>query len=115
MIKILFFVFLLGLGFAFPPIWLLLIVWLVWVFLLRSPARAGLVRHEVMEVFKMGLDSGPIETSFKDVKDYALEHGGRALSEKQVILPMTINGAGYIVTFSKKYDDKGTWVELEEV
>ncbi|WP_145399975.1 hypothetical protein [Paracoccus sulfuroxidans] len=94
-----------GLGFAFPPAWIALGMYLAWVLILKKPMRAGLIKKDLSDLLKKGRKSGYIGVRYHEAEAYALQFGGRKNNSGSEI-SLVINGAPRNVSFSEPADDE---------
>jgi hypothetical protein len=93
-----------GLGFAFPPAWIALGLYLVWALFLKSRMRAIIIKKDISELLISGRKSGYIGVHYHEAEAYALQFGGRKTNSGSE-MSLVINGAPGRVEFSQPFDD----------
>lgn len=96
-------------GFFFPPLWLLLAVYGMWVAFFRSPMRAMVIKKDILDMVNRGETLAEIKVVFKDALTYAKENGGD-FDGDTASMNLHINGEPWRVLF--RQGDLGTWVIL---
>jgi hypothetical protein len=93
-----------GLGFAFPPAWIALGLYLVWALFLKRGMRGGIIKKDISKLLRSGRQSGYIGVHYHEAEAYALQFGGRKTNTGSE-MSLVINGAPRNVTFSQPFDD----------
>lgn len=101
---------LLAAGFFFPPAWLFLAVYGLWVAFLRAPMRATVIKKDILDMVNRGETLSEIKVNFKDAVAYARQNGGR-FDGYAATMTLLVNGKPRVVSF--KQADLGTWVRFE--
>jgi len=98
-------------GFFFPPIWLLLAVYGLWVAFMKAPMRAMVIKKDIQEMLKQGETLSRVQVNFKDAVAYAKSNGG-SFDGFQADMTLLINGQQRSISF--KQANPGTWVRFED-
>lgn len=104
-----------GLGFAFPPAWIALGLYLVWTLFLKRGMRAGIIKKDISELLRSGNQSGYIGVHYHEAEAYALQYGGQKTNSGSK-MSLVIDGAPRNVGFSQPFDDAAkykTYVTVE--
>lgn len=101
-------------GFAFPPLWILLVIYVVWIWIFKRPLRAGVIKKDIGEMVSRGETLARIDVNFNDARAYAREHGGNISDPDRVVLNLNVNGRSRKVAFSPSHRPPGTWVRFED-
>jgi hypothetical protein len=104
-----------GLGFAFPPVWIALGLYLVWALFLKRVMRGGIIKKDISELIRSGSKSGYIGVHYHEAEAYAVQFGGRKTNSGSQ-MSLVINGAPRSVKFSQPSDDAAkykTYISVE--
>lgn len=103
-----------GLGFAFPPIWIALGLYLVWALFLKRGLRASVIKKDLSDLHSSGRLSGYIGVHYIDAEKYALQYGGRKNNTGSE-MPLLVNGINKRVTFSQPNDDNKKYMTFASI
>lgn len=103
-----------GLGFAFPPAWIALGLYLIWFLFLKRGMRANVIKKDILEFLKSGRQSGYIGVHYHEAESYALQFGGRKMNSGSE-MPLVIDGAPRNVQFSKPVDHEKRYMTYASV
>ena len=101
-------------GFAFPPLWILLLIYIVWIWRFKRPLRAGLIKKDIGDMLARGETLARIDINFNDARAYALENGGRMVDTDRAIMSLLVNDRPRKIAFSRSHRLPGTWVRFED-
>lgn len=100
-------------GFIFPPGWILLVIYVVWVWIFKRPLRAGIIKKDLGDMVSRGETLARIDVNFNDARAYAMENGGTSIDSDSTIMSLNVNGRSCKVAFSRSHRPPGTWVRFE--
>ena len=101
-------------GFIFPPAWILLVIYVVWIWIFKRPLRAGIIKKDIGNMIAKGETLARIDVNFNDARAYAMDNGATSIDSDRVIMSLVINGISRKVAFSRSDRPPGTWVRFED-
>lgn len=101
-------------GFVFPPIWIVLVIYVIWIWIFKRPLRAGIIKKDIGEMVSRGETLTRIDVSFNEAKAYAIENGARPIDVDHITMSLIVNGRPRKVAFSRSHRPPGTWVRFED-
>jgi len=101
-------------GFAFPPAWLALLGYGIYIFASRTSRRNDAVESRVKKMVSAGKGSASFsDLYFEAARSYAIEKGAKAPEPNAASAHILVDGRKYFVVFSKAASG-GTMISVEE-
>lgn len=106
-------------GFVFPPIWIALVIYLIWVATLRRPVRETVIKEYTSEHIAKAESLFLIPVPYNDVRMFALQNGGRSIIQEvsgagSISMHLLIHGCQRVIIFNESYRPPGTWVRIAD-
>lgn len=104
-------------GFIFPPLWIALVIYLIWVAFFRRRVRERVINQYIEESVARNETLFLIPVPYRDARMYALQNGGR-LTRQEVtgaecaVMNLALAGRQRMVTFNEGHRPAGTWVRF---
>jgi hypothetical protein len=104
-------------GFAFPPLWLGLVGYIIYLWKTGKQRRSDVIQNHLEKMVDGRQSKANVQNLyFEAARAFAEDHGGRIFPEDQDIISCTvvIGGKPHTVSFMRERKSGGTYIQISE-